>query len=119
MELKQTKGKVIHKATSMHLVTKIYFIQEEELKILHQFPAVYNDYTDILTLLRKYVSTFPLTFHVYSFDEWCECKSMAGQILMLKRDKQQYLIFKTNFIMSIPRKFVKKKYLNKKEKLKN
>ena len=113
LELKQTKGKVINKAASMLLVTKIYFVQVEELKLLHQFPAFYNQYTDILTLLKRYVATFPLTYHVYSIEESCKCKSMAAQILMLKRDQTQFLIFKTDFILSIPRKCVKKKYLNK------
>ena len=98
----------------MHLRGKLYSIQKEELKILRNFPAVYNQYTEILTLLQKYIPTFPLTYHVYFFEGKFQCKSSAAQISLLRRNKQNFLIFKTDFILSIPRKFVKKKYIRHK-----
>ena len=103
----------------MQLVKKIYFLQKEELKILSDFPSVYNQYTDILTLLYKYVAIFPLTYHIYTVDSWCENKSLAGQIISLKRNKKNFLIFRTDFIISIPKRNVKKKYLSSKDKLNN
>ena len=101
----------------MHLKEKIYFVQEEELKLLTQYLAVYNTYTYVLALLKKYVSTFPLTYYVYTFEGKCQCKSSAAQITMLRNCKQNFMIFKTEFILSIPRKFVKEKYLLRKSQL--
>lgn len=101
----------------MHLKGKIYQVQKEELKLLTSFPAVYNQYMDILSLLKKHVAVFPLTYHVYSFEGKCQCKSSAAQITMLRNNKQNFLIFKTDFILSIPRKYVKKKYIRNKKNL--
>ena len=95
----------------MHIKGKIYSVQKEELKLLSTFPAVYNQYMEILTLLRKHVSIFPLTYYVYSFEGKCKCKSSAAQIAILRNNKENFIIFRTDFILVIPKKFVKKKYL--------
>ena len=94
----------------MHLRGKVYTLQKEELKLLTDFPAVYNQYMEILTLLKKYVAIFPLTYYVYSFEGRCQCKSAAAQLLMLRKNKKNYLLFRTDFVLSIPLKFLKKKY---------
>ena len=98
----------------MHLKGKIYSLQKEELNHLSDFPAVYNQYMEILTLLKKYVAIFPVIYYVYLFEGKCQCNSSAAQIAMLRNNKQNYLVFKTEFILAIPKKCLKKKYrLNK------
>ena len=94
----------------MHLRTRSFFVQKEELKKLDKFPLVHSEYMDVLAEVWKHVDKFLVQFQVHKFEGKCQCKSAAAKIILLRNDRGNLLVFKKTFIICFRREYVKKRY---------
>ena len=65
---------------------------------------------DVLTQVWNYVSRYPVPVYAYKYEANCQCKSAAAKIIILRNNKNNFVVFKEIFVLVIHRKFVKQRF---------
>ena len=91
-------------------------LQKDVTKEVDKYPLEHSVYKDVLTQVWKYVGRYPFPVYVYKCEGNCQCKSAAAKIIMLKDNKNNFIVFKETFVLVIHRKFVKRKFTSTKRR---
>ena len=101
---------------SMHLNRTFLWLQKDAAKETQKYPLEHSVYMDVLTQVWKYVERYPVLVYVYKYEGNCRCISAPAKIIMLRNNKNNFIIFKETFILVIHRKFVKQRFTSAKRR---
>ena len=71
-------------------------------------------YMDVFTQVWKHVERYPVPVYVYKYEGTCRRKAAAAKIIMLRNNKNDFIVFKERFVLVIHRKFVKQRFASAK-----
>ena len=91
-------------------------LQKDAAKEVYKCPLEHSVYMDVLTQVWKYVERYPAPVYVYEYEGNCRCKSAAAKIIMLKNNKNNFIVFKETFALVIHRTFVKQRFVSAKRR---
>ena len=99
---------------SMHLNRTYLLLQKDAAKEVYKYPLEHSVYMDILTQVWKYVGKYLVPGYVYKYEGNCRCKSAAAKKIMLRNNKNNFVVFKETFVLVIHRKFAKQRFTSAK-----
>ena len=83
---------------SMHLNRTFLLLQKDASKKVYKYPLEHSVYIDVLTQVWKYVGRYPVPVYVYKYVGNCRCKSAVAKIIMLRNNKNNFIVFKDIFV---------------------
>ena len=101
---------------NMHLNRTFLLLQKDAAKEVYKYPLKHSVYMDVLTQVWKYVERYPVPVYVYKYEGNCRSKSAAAKIIMLRNNKNNFIVFKETFVLVIHRKFVKQRFASAKRR---
>ena len=101
---------------SMHLNRTFLLLQRDAAKEVYKYPLEHSVYMDVLTQVWKYVERYPVPVYVCKYEGNCRCKSAGTKIIMLRNNKNNFIVFKETFVLVIHRKFVKQRFVSEKRR---
>ena len=82
---------------SMHLNRTFLLLQKDAGREVYKYPLEHLVYMDVLTQVWKYVERYPVPVYVYKYEGNCRCKSVTAKIIMLRNNKNNFIVFKETF----------------------